>query len=569
MLRNHVTFVSCTATVLSILCFSTANQSFAQTIQTEADQHHEFWQQSSEGVIIAEHANSKTEYAAAGLTREGGSEPNKKTLFEIGSITKVFTSILLAEAVRENRANFDDAVSEHLTDLKFDKGSPFHKITLSELATHTSGLPRLPIDLSDGEDMDNPYVHYDDQRMNQSLISFRKYQLEEPGEHSYSNYGVGILGYVLTQIYDQTFGELLKDKILNPLKMNSTDVPYRFAELPQHMQERLATPHNGGQEVSHWELGSLVGAGAMISSAEDLIRFGTAHWDVETPDGLAASLAEVAKSRLDHQGLGWGIDGDKLSHDGGTGGFRANLEINSKEKTVHVFMANSAGVSFDTSTAGDFSSIEGYWSGVLNNGSENLRLLSFIDKTGRVVAYSIDQGFSPILSGQSKFEDDLFLFTFPTITAVYKGKLEDRDLIGSFVQAGNVAMPLKMKYSSDMPEILRSGLAKTIQGDVASLNGYWSGYLGDEDGLFVYTHITKIGELSVLQLYSPDQGKRPISVSSASFNDGIFEYHSDQINGTFSGKLTKDRKSIEGQWKQGPSSIPLTLHFSDEKPARK
>jgi len=128
------------------------NQASAQSIQTKADQHHAYWQKASEGVVFSQHSGNESQYGYAGLTREGGVKPNENTIFEIGSITKVFTSILLAEAVREKRANFDDVVASHLPELKFSKGNPFNSITLSELATHTSGLPRLPEDLFTGAD---------------------------------------------------------------------------------------------------------------------------------------------------------------------------------------------------------------------------------------------------------------------------------------------------------------------------------------------------------------------------------------------------------------------------------
>ena len=196
------------------------NQASAQSIQTQADRHHANWQQTSEGVVFAHHADNSSQFGSAGLTRLGGTPPDENTIFEIGSITKVFTAILLAEAVRENLVNFDDVVSRHLPELKFKKSSPFNRITLTELATHTSGLPRLPADLFKGSDGANPYVHYDDQRLVKSLLSFRKKQLEQPGTYSYSNYGMGILGYVLTQIYGQPFRDLLKEKILNLKSMH-------------------------------------------------------------------------------------------------------------------------------------------------------------------------------------------------------------------------------------------------------------------------------------------------------------------------------------------------------------
>jgi len=554
--------------LLFLYLFFSMNSLFAQSIQADADRHHSDWQQPSESVVMAHHADNSTQYGSAGLTKEGGFKPEKNTIFEIGSITKVFTSILLAEAVRENLAQFDDPVSTHLTELKFKKDSPFQSITLSELATHTSGLPRLPVDLSDGADRENPYVHYNEQRLTQSLIDFRNKQLENPGEYSYSNYGTGILGYVLTQIYEQTYRDLLKEKILDPLNMTSTDVPTRFADLPDELTARIATPHNGGKAVRHWELGSLVGAGAMISSAEDLVKFGTAHWDNTIPQGLARSLAEVAKPRMDNQALGWRIDEDSLNHNGGTGGFRTGIEVNPIDKTVRVFLANSASMSEEITTEGDFLKLQGYWSGVLNTPQNKRRLVSYISDTGRVVVYSIDQDYQAVQSAKSVFVNDQFKFSFPAIEGIFSGKFENGDLNGTVVQGGGQGIPITMKYSRDVPDSLREGLGNKMQGDLQSLEGYWSGYIKGKDGLFVYLKVTQFGELSILEMYSPDQHDRAISVSAASLKNGKLKFESNQVNGKYSGKLSKDQKSIKGFWKQGLLPTRVTLRFSEEKPER-
>ena len=498
----------------------------AQSMQTKADQHHEYWQQPSEGVVFGQHSGNESQYGYAGLTREGGARPDEKSIFEIGSITKVFTSILLAEAVREKRANFDDVIASHLPELDFSKDSPFNKITLSELATHTSGLPRLPGDIFTGANGANFYAHYNDQRLVDSLISFSQKQLEQPGEYNYSNYGMGILGYVLTQIYRQPFPDLLKDKIFDPLEMDSTYAPISIAALPSHIRERIATPHVAGEVVSHWELDSLAGAGGMISTAEDLIRFGTAHWNANTPVGLAASLKEVAKPRNDSQGLGWAIDGNILWHNGSTGGFRSDFEVNRKDKTVYVFLSNSGGVSHKVSVDGKFESMHGYWSGVLEAGSEDLRLESYLDQHGQMIIYSIDQGYGSVLSSKSKFIDDNFSFSFPSIPGIFKGKLqgelEDRELIGSLTLEDDEVIPLTMQYSREMPALFRKGLNETMAGDLARLSGYWWGYLGGRKGLFVYLRISTIGEVPVLRLYSPDQLGHAHIISSASLNNDKF-----------------------------------------------
>ena len=558
--------------VLLIGClFMETSQVSAQSAQTEADKHHANWQQPSEGVVFATHADGKTQYGFAGLTGEGGTRPDENTIFEIGSITKVFTAILLAEAVREKRASLNDVVSSHLPDIKFTKRSPFNKITLIELATHTSGLPRLPQNMFEGSDGNNPYVHYNEQRLMEGLVAFRRKHLQEPGEYSYSNYGMGILGYVLSQIYNQTFADLLKVKILDPLDMNSTALPFRFSELREHIREHLATPHAAGKAVNHWELGSLEGAGGMISSAQDLIRFGRAHWDINTPAGLAASLVEVAKLRFDDQGLGWRIDGDTLNHNGSTGGFHSNLEVNPKDKSVNVFLSNSAAISQEVVSEGNFEAVQGYWSGVLNTDSQSLRLEAYLDEHGRMVIYSIDQDYGSVLSSKSSFIDDSFFFSFPLIPAVFQGtlqgQLKDRELVGSVTLEDDVVVPLTLNYSPAMPKLLRSGLQEAMQESLLSLQGYWSGYLGGKKGLLVVMHVTNIGELPLIELYSPDQPSRSYAVSPATLNDREFKMNVGELDGSYTGKITRDGKNIKGKWSQGHSAL-LNLRYSAEKPER-
>jgi len=549
--------------LLLYLCLAT-NQSFAQSIASEAAQHHEFWQESSEGVVIAHHAQGKTQYDSAGLTRLAGDTPDENTLFEIGSITKVFTAILLAEAVRENRATFDDVVSTHLTEVKFKKSSPFHKITLTQLATHTSGLPREPVDIVEGMNPANPVVHYTDQRLIASLIALHEDQLQEPGEISYSNYGMGILGYVLTQIYDQTFADLLKEKIFIPLEMNSTTVPNRFTDLPEHIRERIATGHYAGEEVSHYEFRAMAGASAMISSAKDLIQFGKAHWDGTTPEGLAASLIEVAKPRIDdRQGLGWSVEGGPLGHTGLTGGFRSQLVVNPNYKTVRVFLSNSGGTNEVATAKGDFSPIKGFWSGIISTESKQLRLVSFINGDGRMVVYNIDRNNQFMLSAKSSLADDQFYFTFPSRGALYKGTFAHGELLGSISFDDSPEHALIMQYSDDIPDALR----ETMQGDLSSLKGYWWGYLGGYQGLFVYISISSVGELPIFEIYAPDESSDAIGISFASLNGRKIYIRSEQLGGEFTGEIAKDRKSITGVWTEDEPT-PITLHFSEQKPRR-
>ena len=217
---------------------------------------------------------------------------------------------------------------------------------------------------------------------------------------------------------------------------------------------------------------------------------------------------------------------------------------------------------------GDFSQINGYWSGVLATEHRELRLVGFVSDVGRMVIYSIDQGNVPFISARSSFADGHFYFSFPPIEGVYEGRLEGRELHGNLVQSQDRRRQLKMEYSREMPELLRGAIDETMTGDLQSLQGYWWGYLGGNKGLFLYLQITTVGVLSIAQLYTPDQHHRAIMVSSTSLDGQAFKFFSKQVKGSYSGKLARDRNSIKGFWKQGLLPTPLTLYFSEEKPER-
>ena len=153
---------------------------------------------------------------------------------------------------------------------------------------------------------------------------------------------------------------------------------------------------------------------------------------------------------------------------------------------MRVFLSNSASTSEEVKTEGNFLSIAGYWSGVLNTEKKKLRLVSYISETGRMVLYSIDQGNQAFLSAKSSLVNDRFDFSFPVIEGFYSGKLENGQLVGALMQGQGRARPLTLKYTKDIPDLLRKGLDETLSGDLKNLAGYWSGYLGNKKGLFIY-----------------------------------------------------------------------------------
>ncbi|NLT71007.1 MAG: beta-lactamase family protein [Verrucomicrobiaceae bacterium] len=308
-----------------------------------ADYHRES-QNPGEGIAIAEiEKGAPAVFASAGLLREDGPAVDEDTLFEIGSLTKVFTGILLADAVLHKKATLEDPISKHLPADLLAPDSPLHRVTLLELATHRSGLPRLPADLKEGIAPADPYAHYSVERLHRYLKAFRESDFKKRGEKSYSNLGMGLLGHLLERINGKPYEVLLRETIFEPLGMSSSFVQRTPDSIPAEFRDRLATPHSKGRAVSLWHFDSLCGAGAGVSTARDLTRFAAAHWPGDTPASLLAAMELAATPQRGETGLAWTIREEGLSHNGRTGGFHCELRISPETKTARIRLVNSVG----------------------------------------------------------------------------------------------------------------------------------------------------------------------------------------------------------------------------------
>jgi len=263
---------------------------------------------------------------------------NARNVFEIGSITKVFTSTLLAYAVTEGKVKLDDTISDRL-------GFPLRnavEISYTQLANHTSGLPRMPSNFNFSAMLSpsNPYKNYN----NADLESFLKNEMkvmQNPGEkYDYSNVGAGTLGYVLCKIANADFQTLADQKIFSPYGMTNTTT------VRSTIENRLVSGLNAqGEVTSNWDLGALTGAGGILSTVEDLSRFAQAQFD---STHTALTLTRTSTFRVnDHLevGLGWHIlhaeTGDTWHwHNGGTGGYTSSMAIDVKNKTGIVILTN-------------------------------------------------------------------------------------------------------------------------------------------------------------------------------------------------------------------------------------
>jgi len=261
---------------------------------------------------------------ATGHLSRSGSEPlGPHVLLEIGSVTKVFTALLLADMAERNEVQLDDPIARHLPPAVARACPAATRITLRQLATHTSGLPRLPRNLFPLalRHPADPYAGYSTEHLYRAL---RKASNPAPAAYLYSNYGFGLLGQLLSHTAGRPYAELLAERVTGPLGLAGTSVG-----LPDG--HPAATGHRRGRPAARWHLGALAGAGALNSTAADLARFLSANLHPEATPIRPAIEAIQRPAGSQQTGLGWHICSPAgrpvLWHDGGTGGFSAMLAL--------------------------------------------------------------------------------------------------------------------------------------------------------------------------------------------------------------------------------------------------
>jgi D-alanyl-D-alanine-carboxypeptidase/D-alanyl-D-alanine-endopeptidase len=278
-----------------------------------------------DGIVVAAAAVDSGSSGPAFALTEGLREDAR---FEIGSITKTMTAALLASLVGDGVLALDDEIGRWL-----DAG-PNANITLEQLATHTSGLPRLaPNQPTDGA---NPYRHYTAERAQEGLRTVAR---TPDAGHWYSNFGYQLLGLVLERASGQRYQDLLAERLLGPLGMACSGVGGAGGGT------RL-TGHAGGKPAGHWDF-ALPGPGAVEATIGDLARYLAACLaPPDGPLGAAIRLCQQPRVRIDGRtagGLAWIIIEGLLFHNGGTGGFSASMTIDQAAGRAMAALVNTHG----------------------------------------------------------------------------------------------------------------------------------------------------------------------------------------------------------------------------------
>lgn len=274
--------------------------------------------------------------------------PDEKTLYEIGSISKVFTSLLLAEAVASGRLKLDDPISIVMKELAKKNPTMGNAITFKHLSHHMSGLPVMPTNVK-AADSTNPFAGYDRKLLTEYMLSAKPERKPGAG-YEYSNLAVGLLGDLLSQQAGVSYESLLKQKLTKPLKMSDTVIT-----LSKDQARRFAPPYNAALlPDKSWDFDALAGCGAIRSTIDDMVLFAEAS--INSPDGSLGKAIDLAWKQHkpesgDHHamGLGWMIarDGSTRWHNGQTGGYQSMMLVSRDQKCAVVLLCNTAGSQTD------------------------------------------------------------------------------------------------------------------------------------------------------------------------------------------------------------------------------
>lgn len=269
---------------------------------------------------------------------------NANSLYEVGSVTKVFNGTVLANLVQQGDLSLDTGIAEIL-------GFPLnteHSITLKQLATHTAGLSRLPPDMF-WEAMFNPskpdpYKDYSKSDLWDYLQ--HKMKLKTQGKMRYSNLGAGVLASVLSEFTQLDYEQMLQQYVFGPYHMSNTYTDWKLAG-----DKLVSGCDKAGNTCSNWNLDALAGAGSVVSSVSDLTQFALANFDDSQAVLEFQRQCQLQGGALSTMALGWIIVDSKrhglerfFFHNGGTGGYSSAVLLDAKEHNGVIILSNISGM---------------------------------------------------------------------------------------------------------------------------------------------------------------------------------------------------------------------------------
>jgi CubicO group peptidase (beta-lactamase class C family) len=269
---------------------------------------------------------------------------DNNTFYEIGSITKTFTGILLAQAVLEKKIDLESDIRKYLPEDYPNLQYKNNLILIKHLANHTSGIisfPSLDIMTQKGYDAKNPYKHYTSDMV---LAYLHKVKLDTvPGfKSNYSNFATGLLGIILEKTYKMSYADLMKKYITDPLSMKATKIV-----LTDEEDKIFAKPYKeNGELTNHWDITGLGAAGAIRSNIVDMLQYAQSNMMALNDAIILAQKQTFKRGAKSETGLYWQLDTNKKGqivtwHNGGTGGFSSFCGFIKEKNIAVVILANN------------------------------------------------------------------------------------------------------------------------------------------------------------------------------------------------------------------------------------
>jgi CubicO group peptidase (beta-lactamase class C family) len=295
------------------------------------------------GLTIGIYKEGKSNFYNYGETERGNKAlPNENSIYEIGSITKTFTGIILAKALLEKKIHLKDDIRKYLPGQFPNLNYGGKPITVEHLANHTSRIPSIPPDISKQKEFDelNPYKNYTKEMMFAYLKTFIPDMM--PGsKNEYSNMGMALLGIILEKVYEKDYSQLVSELIAAPNEMKHTKVKLDADDL----KLKCKGYDQNGKETPFWELNSFAAAGAINSSGSDLLKYAVAN--MQEKDEAMRLSHELTFGDVNYGiALGWHIiktkKGNKMIwHNGGTYGFSSFAGFIKEKDCAIVVLSNS------------------------------------------------------------------------------------------------------------------------------------------------------------------------------------------------------------------------------------
>lgn len=257
----------------------------------------------------------------------------KPYIYEVGSISKVFTTSILGEMIQEGKVHVEDSIGKYFSTIP-----DTHPITLKRLANHTSGLPGIGVlkniyNVFDAQTPRDPFCQYS---LDETIHYFKTHTDEPKVKIRYSNVGMGLLGYILANTLHTDFETAIKQRLTDPLNMPNT-----FISIPIDQAEAVLQGYTIlGHKKPPLQMNEFMAAGAVRSTVNDLLKFTKVHLNDEN---IGYTLTHQATENFSENiaiGLGWQLDHSIIWHNGSTKAFSSYLGFDKTQQTGVVVLSN-------------------------------------------------------------------------------------------------------------------------------------------------------------------------------------------------------------------------------------